>query len=428
MKILKSSRTGNCYTLEIETAPEIILSAMDSAFKRLSKDSRIPGFRKGKVPRNLFERYYGRDVLIQEAVKDTVNESYIKAIQELKLDVVDFPKNVSIDDYKENTPLIFRCEVDVKPEIEVKNYKGLKAKKAAGKADQAAIDEHILKIRENFAEFNVAQEASADGDIVMCHFETTVEGQPYERWTRKNIGLEIGRASFSEAVDNELVGLKPGEKKSFDVPFNDKFPNKEVAGKTVHFEAEMAEVRKRTLPELNDALVAKISSFKTVEEFTQNVKENLEKKLDDDSQAGFQQALVDQLVEQVKIEIPEGMIERDTAKYLDRLEDSLKQSGIRFEDYVKVTQKNVDDIKKDYRETSIKNIKSELVLEAVAKAENLQISNEEIKDVVRSWNLPSVKNEDDLNKILQQIDSDKIRFSLLQKKAIDFISENAKAE
>ena len=218
MKVLKNKRKDYTVSLEIRTDVENMPDAMDKAFKNIVKDVKIQGFRKGKVPRGVFEKHYGKEVLIQDAVNFLVDDAYRDAIQELELKIVDYPKNIDVDQYVEGKDLTFKCEVDVEPEIKLGKYKGIKASKQPSTATDEKIQEEIDKALEQHAAYEEVEKESEDTDIIQMNMKASIDGEPYTPWTRENAGSRIGMANYGEAFDKEVIGLKKGDKKEFTTP------------------------------------------------------------------------------------------------------------------------------------------------------------------------------------------------------------------
>ena len=272
MKVVKSKRNGNTMSLEIEATHEELESKFDGAFKKVSKKATLPGFRKGKVPRKIFEREFGKGSIIQEAIYDVVNDSYKSALEELGLKVIDYPKNVNIEDYKENKPVKFSCDVDVEPDIKLKKYKGLKVEFKEKKAEKDALKKEMDILIGMHATYESVNREAKDEDIVRFNATAAIDDQPFELWSRENQATRLGVKNYGESFDSELVGLQTGDKKTFKVTYDNDFKTVEVQGKTVHFDVEIKEVRERILPELTDELVKKIDkSCTTVADWKEKI-------------------------------------------------------------------------------------------------------------------------------------------------------------
>ena len=213
MKVLKSKRNGNTINLEVEASHEEIESKFEGAFQKVRKKASLPGFRKGKIPRKIFEKNFGKEVIIQEAVYDVINETYKSAIEELKLKVIDYPKNVDVDEYKENKSIKYRCDVDVEPELKLKKYKGLKISFDKKTADEGALKQEMDILIGMHATYENVDSEAKDGDIVRFNAKATIDGETYETWSRENQATRLGAKNYGEEFDTILLGLKKGDKK-----------------------------------------------------------------------------------------------------------------------------------------------------------------------------------------------------------------------
>ena len=312
MKVLKSKRNGNTISLEVEASHEELESKFDGAFKKVSKKASLPGFRKGKIPRKIFEKNFGKDVIVQEAIYDVINDTYKSAIEELKLKVVDYPKNVDVDEYKENKPVKFRCDVDVEPELKLKKYKGLKVTVEQKKADDDALQKEIDILVGMHATYESVEREAKNDDIVRFNATATIDGEPYATWTRDNQATRIGAANYGEPFDEAITGLQTGDKKDVSVTYPADFKTPDLQGKTVEFNVEVVEVRERKLPELTDELAQKIDKdCKTVKEWKTKLTDEINARFETENKQKVEQAVLDALIEENPMEIPEAMVEQE---------------------------------------------------------------------------------------------------------------------
>jgi len=425
MKVLKNKRKGNTVSLEIETSTDIINDAFEQAFKKLVKQSKVPGFRKGKAPRTTFEKHYGKSVIVQEGLPNAVNQAYFKAVQELELDVVDYPKNVDIGEYKENEPLVFTCEVDVRPTVKVGKYKGLKVTQDPATVDAEKVNEQIKQLQENAAAYNEVDRPSQDEDIVRLNIKATLDGNVFDQWTRENMGVKIGLKNFGEDFDKEIIGLSKDEEKSFTVNYADDFSESQVAGKEVSFEIKLIETREKALPELNDEFAKKVSKFETYDEFKKDLEDNLSKDIKEKSESKLKSDLIDLVIEDSKMDVPEGMINHEIENDLRYYEQTLSRSGGTLATYLQMMGQSEEEFKVQLREGALKRIQSELVIEEISKKETIEASDDDLKDEVRKM-LPNLKDEKEIEEHLEKINNDGLKKMIIQRKTVDFIVSNAK--
>jgi trigger factor len=424
MNILKQERQGNRYTLEIEAPHDTILGAMDGAFKKLSKQASVPGFRKGKVPRSTFEKMYGREGLIKEAVMDVVNNLYVKAVENLALEVIDYPQNLSVSDYKENEPITFKCEVDVRPAVTLGKYKGLGIKKETPAIADSDVQAAIDQSRSYYSEFVSTETPSKTGDILLCNVEASIDGAPLERWTRQNMGLELGRNTLGKDADTQLTGHAKGETLTFSVAYPQDSAQDDIAGKTVEFKVELVEVRTKQLPELNEEFVQKISQAKTVDEYTADVRKNLEKQKTEEAENTFYDAIADELLKGISIDVQPVLVEREMESSINEFENSLKRSQLNLEQFLRFSNKSFEDFKEGYRDSSLKKIKLEITLDAIAKQESITVEEADLIAEIKKWNIPNLAEDDRIREHLAKINTTELTRVVGRRKAMDFVVEH----
>lgn len=426
MKVVKSKRNGNTMSLEVEASHEELESKFDGAFKKVRKKAALPGFRKGKVPRNIFEREFGKEPIIQEAIYDVVNDTYKLAIDELKLKVVDYPKNVDIDEYKENKAITFRCDVDVEPDVKLKKYKGLKVAFTEKKASSEDLQKEMDVLIGMHATYeSVDREASTD-DIVRFNATATINDQPFELWSRENQATRIGVHNYGQAFDDGLVGLRSGDKKTITVDYEDGFKTADVAGKTVVFDIDVKEIRERKNPELTDELVKKIDKdCSTVKEWKEKLEKELNERLDQDNKQKKDDAVFGALLDENPIEIPSAMIDQEVNMSLMQFEYSMRQQGMDLNQYMSITNKTEEDLRNDVKESSEKRIQLRKLLEAIIEKEKITVSDDDIQNEIESWKNDTIKTIDDL-KASKQHDVETLKQNLLDQKARDFVVDSAK--
>lgn len=427
MKVLKNKRKNNTVSIEVEESHDSLNSGLEVAYRRLVKKANVKGFRKGKVPRNVFEKTYGKEVLIQEAIMDVVNDAYRSAITELELQVIDYPKNLKVEEYKENQPIKFSCDIEVMPELKLGKYKGLKVDKEDPTVKDADIQDQIDRLRENFAEYKPVEREAKDGDIVRCDIEAKIDDQPLEKWTRQNAGMKIGQKAYGSDFDTEIVGLKTNDSKTFTSAFGDDFNDSEIAGKKVTFNVTLKEIREKTLPPVDDEFIKKVSQdHTTVEDYKNALKADLSKQKERESEDKLRVDLMEKIIEDVKVDVQDVLIEREIDNMLQDFERSLAQSGLNLDRYSEITAKTKDGLRNDFREDALKRIKSELSIEAIAEKEKIAATDDDVKAEIKSWNLPKVQTDEEIDTYLKKINPEQMKTMLKTKKTMEFIIENAK--
>ena len=426
MKVLKSKRNGNTINLEIEASHDELESKFDGAFKKVSKKASLPGFRKGKIPRKIFEKNFGKEVIIQEAVYDVINDTYKSAVDELKLKVIDYPKDVDVDEYKENKAIKYRCNVDVEPELKLKKYKGLKVTADLKKADDDTLKGEMDTLIGMHATYESVDREAVDGDIVRFNSRATIDGEVFETWNRDNQATRIGTENYGKDFDSALIGLQKDDKKEISVTYPDDYKNQNVQGKTVLFSIEVSEIRERKLPELTDELATKIDKeCKTVNEWKAKLKDEIEKRFESENEQKKEQAIFDALIEENPLEIPEQMIEQEVNMSLMQFEYTIRQQGMDLNQYMQITNKTQDDLRNDVKDSSKNKIHLRKIIESVIEKEKLDVSDDDINTEIQTWNDEKIKTLDDL-KSSKEHNLESLKNNILDKKVREFLTNSAK--
>lgn len=427
MKVLKQNKSGFTVSLEIEVSPETIEDAFNQTFKRLSKSAKIPGFRPGKVTRGIFESYYGKSAIIQDGLSDAVNMGYSKAIASLNLDIVDYPRNIQVGEYKDNAPLTFTCEVDVRPDVKLGKYTGIKVSKDPETAGPEKLAEELERLRENFVDFAASQEPAKMDDIVSIHVKASIDNVDYELWTRQNLSVKLGFGHFGSDFDGHLVNLKAGDKTTFGLTYKEDFANKDVAGKNVAFEFEVIEVRSKIMPELTDEFAQKVSrdSLKTIQELKDAIQKQLDEQAKKHSEEKLHTDLLDAIIADASMDIPNGMIEREIQHDIEHYESSLKRSNATLSQYLLMIQKTEEEFRAELRKGAENRVKAELVLRAISEKENLKATDDDLKAEVKRL-VPTADSDEKVEDELNRINIEGFRRMLTQKKTFDFLLKEAK--
>ena len=427
MKVLKQKRDGYKVSLSIEVSIEEVQAAVEPAYKRISKHAKVQGFRPGKVPRDVFEKHYGKEYLMQEAVNDAVNKAYQDAISELDLKIVDYPKDVSIDPYEEGKPSKFTLTVDVEPELKLGKYKGLKVKVEKKEVTDDLIEEELNKTKEDYAEYSEKETPCEDKDIIRFNIKASIDGTEFEQWTRDNAGVRVGLKYYGEDFDQNLIGMKKGDQKQFSVTYPEDYTVKEVAGKEVAFEIDLIEVKGKTLPELTDELVKKATNdeFTTLDAYKTSIKDKLTETYEKENENAVRTEVLKQASENVKVDLPQAMIDREVDQQLYYFENQLRQSGLDLEKYAQMSQKTKEDFKADFKPGAEQNLKTRLMLDKIVAEEKLTANDEDLEAEIQKWQLPDVKSLADL-KAKPEFDLTQLTNSITQQKAEELIISKAK--
>lgn len=427
MKVLKSKQKDNTCFLEIEVGQDSFTTSMDKVFKDIVKHAKVPGFRKGKVPRNVFEKHYGKDILLKDAITDAVNASYLSAIDELKLDVVDYPKNVDIAEYKADTPITFSCEVDVKPEIKVDKYKGIKLEKESTDISEDLIDAQIKHLLNSHVEYKVVDRAIEKEDLLKVNIKATIEGEEFSRWTKQNVGVGVGSSIFSPKFDENLVGKNANEELSFSVNYDDDYYLKDVAGKKVDFTATVTEVKGKNLPELTEEFLKKVTNdqFSTEKDLRKNIRTSLEEQKNKDVEEKSKIDLIEAILEKNKFDIPEGMIHHEMNIDKRYYENTLKQSGSTIDQYLAMMKQTLEDFEAQLKEGATKRVQSQLIIEGVARKEKIEASDDDVSSEIKTLK-PNVETDEQIQDELKKINVEGLKNLIVERKVFEFLIDHAK--
>ncbi|MDE6530417.1 MAG: trigger factor [Lachnospiraceae bacterium] len=415
----------NMAKLTIEVPYEEFDKAVDQAYKKNKNKINVPGFRKGKVPRQVMEKMYGKEVFFEDAANIIIPDAYSKAYDECEEEIVSSPK-IDVVQMEVDKPFIFTAEVALNPSVKLGEYKGIEIERLDMEVTEADIDEQIEQERNRQARIvSVEGRAIKEGDTAVIDFEGFIDGEAFEGGKGENYSLEIGSHSFIAGFEEQLIGKNTGEECDVEVTFPEDYHAEELAGKPAVFKCKIHEVKEKQLPELDEEF-ADDAGFDSVEEYKEDVKKKLVEKREKESKEQKEDAVIDAIIEKAEMDIPEPMIETQQRQLIDEFAQQLSMQGLSLEQYFMFTGMNRDMMMEQTKPRAEKKIKARLVLEAVADAEKMEVSEEEyeneLKDMAESYKMELDKLKD----ILAEADEKMIKKDLKIKKAIDFVVSNAK--
>lgn len=425
MKILKSKRKDNTVSIEVEVSTDMMQEGLENAFQKLVKDARIPGFRKGKITRALFEKTYGRDLLIEEAKKEVMNTAFTKALDELDLKIIDYPKNIKIEPHQENLTFTFSCDIDVQPIIKLGKYKGIKIKKEETKVSDNKINDNIQAMLKGQADWLAVDRPSQKEDIIQLKIDASINQEPYPTWTKPTFSIKIGAGYFGPEFDTEVTNLNKQDKKEFKIQYPKEFAQTEVADKEVSFQIEVLDIKEEKIPNLTDELVKQKWGHATVEEFKEKIRTYLEKETEKKADEKMREELLTAILNDIKLEIPAPMIEREIENRIKSFNYSLEQKGFNLNQYLENTHQHIDDVKNSLRDISAKSVKTEMVIEAIAEKEAITVADEDIEKEIQNWKIEGLTTITDLKEKYPSIHLGNVTSAIKEKKVWDFlIAEN----
>ncbi|UAL26403.1 trigger factor [Bacillus paralicheniformis] len=420
---VKWEKQENEGVLTVEVDADTFNKALDDAFKKVVKQVSIPGFRKGKVPRGLFEQRFGVEALYQDALDILLPVEYPKAVEEAGIEPVDRPE-IDVEKIEKGENLIFTAKVTVKPEVKLGEYKGLGIEKDDTAVTDEDVQNELKSLQERQAELVVKEDGKVEeGDTVVLDFEGFVDGEAFEGGKAENYSLEVGSGSFIPGFEDQLVGLEAGAEKDVEVTFPEEYHAEELAGKPAIFKVKIHEIKAKELPELNDEFAKDLDEeVETLAELTEKTKKRLEEAKENEADAKLREELVVKAAENAEADIPQAMIDTELDRMMKEFEQRLQMQGMNLELYFQFSGQDENALKEQMKEDAEKRVKSNLTLEAIAKAENLQVTDEEVEEelskMAEAYNMP-VEN------IKQAIGSTEgMKEDLKVRKAIDFLVEN----
>ena len=402
--------------------------AMGKAYIKVRGQVTIPGFRKGHAPRKMIENMYGEGVFYDDAFELVFDEVYGPAIDENKIDVVDRPE-IDITQIGAGKNLQFTCEVFVKPDVTLGEYKGVSVKKENTLVTDEDVEKKLEAERsKQAAEVSVEDRAVAEGDTVNLDYLGSVDGVAFAGGTAEGQTLKIGSHTFIPGFEEQMVGMAIGEEKDLNVTFPEQYHSNELAGKAAVFHVKVNSITETKLPELNDDFAKDISEFDTLDEYKADIRAKLEAEAALKDADKFENAVVEKVMANATVEIPEAMIERQIDSMLQNFSYQLASQGLRLEDFMKYTGQDVKAFRANYREQAEKSVRAHLVLEAIEKAEAFDATEEEIDAQIAKFAPQTGKSVEEVKKTLSEADLGYFKADAIRDKAVKFLTDNAQAE
>lgn len=417
---------GNIGVLTIEVDVETFNKGLDEAFKKIAKTINVPGFRKGKITRKFFEQRFGVESLYQEALDKILPNAYMKAVVETEIEPVDQPE-VDIQQMKKGEPLVFTAKVTVKPEFELGTYKGLKAKELDTVVTDEDIVEELKRMQEGHADLVVKEDGVVEeGDTAVIDFEGFVDDVAFEGGKGTNYSLVIGSNTFIPGFEDQLIGLKAGESKDVVVTFPEEYHASDLAGKEAVFKCTVHEIKTKELPELNDDFVAELNQegIDTLDQLKEDIKKRLEEQKKHEAEVALHDSLIDQIIENTSIDLPEAMITTEVDRMIQEFEQRLGSQGMNLELYYQYTGGNEESLRIQMKDEGTRRVQTRLILEAIAKAENIEATEDDVhgefSKVAEQTGMPI----EQIRTLIQDVAA--VKKDIVLRKAIEFLVENKK--
>ncbi len=426
MSVQVEKLENNMAKLTIEVSAEDLEKALESAYQKQKNKISIPGFRKGKVPRAVIEKVYGAGMFYEDAANELMQKNYPSAVDESGVDVVSRPM-VDIVQIEQGKPFIFTAEVAVKPEVTLGKYMGVTVTKIDTTVTDEEVDAAIEKERNNNARtVTVTDRAIEMGDTAVIDFEGFVDGEAFEGGKGENYSLEIGSHSFIDTFEDQLVGKNTGDEVDVNVTFPEKYQAPELAGKPALFKVKINEIKGKELPELDDEFAQDVSEFDTLAEYKEDVKKNLTTQKENDAKKTKEDEAIKKIVEKSKMDIPEAMIDTQCEAMLDDFAQRIAQSGLSMEQYLQFSGMTVEKLKEQVRPEAVTRIQTSLVLEQIAKEENIEVSDEDVDAEITKMAESYGMEADKLKEYMGEAEKASMKREIAVNKAVELVMSNTK--
>ena len=414
----------NMAKLTVEVSAEEFEKALNGAYMKQRGKISIPGFRKGKVPRQMVEKMYGVEIFYDDAANAIIPEAYAKAYDESELEIVSQPK-IEVVQIEKGKPFIFTAEVALKPEVTLGEYKGLKVDKYSNRVTQKEVEERLVQEQEkNARTITVEGRPVQDKDEVVLDFEGFVDGVAFEGGKGENYPLTIGSGAFIPGFEEQLIGAEAGKEVEVNVTFPQEYHAPELAGKAAVFKCTVNEIKAKELPELDDEFAAEISEFDTLDELKADIKAKIKEQKNADGKRQKEDQAMEQVVENATMDIPEAMIDTQVRQMADDFAQRMQQQGLNMEQYFQFTGMTAEKMLEELRPQAVKRIQTRLVLEAIVKAENIEITDERIDEELAKMAEAYKMEVEKLKEFMGENEKAQMKMDLAVQEAVTLVVDN----
>lgn len=415
----------NMAKFTIEVSPEEFDVAVEKAYQKNKNKMNIQGFRKGKAPRKMIEKMYGKEIFFEEAANIIIPEAYTKALEECEEDVVSQP-SIDVTQIEAGKPFIFTAEVALKPEVELGTYKGVEIEKLDTEVTDADLEAEIDKVREqNARTITVEDRPVQDKDMTVIDFEGFVDGETFEGGKAEDYSLTIGSHSFIDTFEEQLIGKNIGEEVEVNVTFPEEYHAKELAGKPAMFKVTVKEIKVKELPELDDDFAQDVSDCETLEEYKDTLREEIQSRKEDAAKNAKEDAVIEAIIEDAKMDIPNPMIDTQVRQMAEDFARRISQQGISLDQYFQFTGMNPESFLEQMKPQALKRIQSRLVLEAVVAAEGIKATEEEIEKEMSNMAEAYQMELDKVKELMGDAEKEQLALDLAVQKAVTLVVDNA---
>ena len=415
----------NMAKLTVEVSAEEVEKAIQTAYQKMRKNINIPGFRKGKAPRHLIEKMYGKEVFYNDAIDNMLPSAYAKAVDECGEEIVSRPE-IQVVQLESGKPFIFTASVAVKPEVVLGEYKGIQVDKAPVEVLDAEIEAEITKEREaNARTITVDDRAVQKGDIISLDFDGYVDGKAFEGGKSEDYELTIGSGAFIPGFEEQLVGAEIGKELEVNVTFPEEYHAKELAGKAAVFKCKVNSAKVKELPEVDDEFAQEVSEFDTLDAYKEDIKAKLLKDKEEDARRVKEDAVIEKIIEGAQMEIPDAMVEFQSEQMMEDFAQRMQAQGLSLQQYFQFSGMTAEKYKEQMKPRALKNIQSRLVLEAVAKAENIEATEEDLDAEMTKMAEMYKMEVEKVKELISDYQRDEMKKDIAIQKAVDLVTEAA---
>ena len=411
-------------TIEVDAAK--LDAAITKAYNKKKNQFNIPGFRKGKVPQKLIEKEYGVEIFYEDAANILIPDAYAEEMKDCDLEIVSRPE-IDVVQLEKGKPFIFTAELAVKPEVTLGDYKGLDVPKTRVTVKKEEVEEELKRTQEqNAREITIEDRPVKDGDILTIDYSGSVDGEKFEGGTAQDQTLIIGSGAFIPGFEEQLIGKELNEETEINVTFPEEYHAADLAGKEAVFEVKIKAIKEKELPELDDEFASVVSEFETLDEYKADIKEKIRERKKEEAKTERENKLVDLAVENAQMDIPDAMVEEQVQQMTEEFAQRLSYQGLSMEQYLQFSGMDAQKFADDMKPQAVKRIETRLVLEAIVKAENIEVSEEEYKAEVEKMAAMYQMETEQLEKLIQDAQKEQMMDDIAVQKAVDFLVAEAK--
>lgn len=411
----------NMVKLVIESSAEEFENGLNEAYNKNKNKITVPGFRKGKAPRKMIEKLYGAEIFYEDAANAIIPDAYAKAADESELEIVSQPQ-ISVVQLEAGKPFIFEAKVAVKPEVELGQYKGVEVAKCDTEVTDEDVNEELTKVQnQNSRTVTVEDRAVKDGDMTVIDFEGFVDGVAFEGGKGENYPLTIGSHSFIDTFEDQIVGMNIGDEKEINVTFPEDYHVEDLKGKPAMFKVKVNEIKEKQLPELDDDFAQDVSDFDTLAEYKEDLKKTIAERKEKEAKAKKEDEAIAKIIESSKMDLPEAMVNTQVNRMVEEFAQRLQQQGLSIDQYFQYTGMTADKIVEEMKPEAVKRIQSRLVLEAIVKAENIEVSDDEFEAELQKMADAYGMEIEKIKEFMGEYESKQIREDVAIQKAVELI-------